>query len=79
MTDIGNKYLIQAGNIKQARNYADKNSIAFSDWQYLCRPSQARGLRGTNIKVVRTGTYWKHPEAEEIEYILKSQDIVVDS
>jgi len=72
---LAKRYLIQSGTYKQAEHYAKNNALYPNEWSYLNRPEQARGLRGSGIEVVKTGTYWQNEFTAEIDDVVHSQEL----
>jgi len=69
------RFLIQAGTLQQAIDYAKANNLSPTEWSYLDRPEQARGLRGSGLKVIKTGTYWQNKFESEIDDVVLSQEL----
>ncbi len=72
---MGAKYLIQAGSFWQAVDYARNHNLTRPEWLYLDRPRKARGLRGSGVKIIRTGTYWRNELEREIRKVIISQGL----
>lgn len=64
------RFFIQAGTFAQAAIYAKKNNLAPTQWTYLDRPEKLKGLRGSNVVVVKTGMYWQDRFASEIDKVI---------
>lgn len=60
-------FLIRAGTYIQAAKYAWKHIHPPNKWTYLDGPEKMIGLQGSDVVVVKTGTYWDHRFAREID------------
>jgi hypothetical protein len=60
-------FLIHAGSFVQAAEYARRNNLPPNKWTYLDGPEKMMGLQGSDVVVVKTGTYWDHRFAREID------------
>ena len=64
------RYFIQAGTFVQAANYARNHNLPPNKWTYLDRPDKLRGHLCSSVLVVKTGTYWEHEFAREIDELI---------
>jgi hypothetical protein len=68
-------FLLIAGNILEAARFAKYAGLPNPFWQYVSGPEAFHGLRGSNVKAVKLGTWFKRKDIKRIEASLLLNEI----
>lgn len=68
-------FLLIAGNILQAHQFANSLGLQNPFWQYVSGPEMFHGLRGSNVKAVKIGTWKEREDINRIEASLLRNEI----
>lgn len=68
-------FLLIAGNLLQARQFARFFNLQNQFWQYVSGPEIFHGLRGSNVKAIKVGTWKERKDIARIEASLLRNEI----